>query len=135
MSLVAIERRDDVCVVRLGRPAKLNAVSVELETDLLDAFGSAMVAGSRAVVLAGSGRAFSAGADVGEVGAMDPDAVLAYYRASGRVYEAFAAVPQPTVCAVHGYCLGAGFELALGCGATLVRIGTALFGARAAATG
>lgn len=111
--LVEVERLGDTCLVRLNRPDKLNAVSTGLEADLLDALGSSMISGSSAVVLTGSGRAFSAGADVGEVRAMNPEAILAYYRASGRVYEALAGLSQPTVSAVHGYCLGAGFELAL----------------------
>ena len=65
------------------------------------------------MLLAGAGRAFSAGADVSELQAMDRAAVLSYYRSSGRVYEAVAGLRQPTLAAVHGFCLGAGLELAL----------------------
>jgi enoyl-CoA hydratase/carnithine racemase len=39
--------------------------------------------------------------------------VAAYYRESGHVYERVAALPQPTLTAIHGYCLGGGLELAL----------------------
>jgi enoyl-CoA hydratase/carnithine racemase len=115
VSLVEVERLGDVCLIGLNRPDKLNAVSTELEAALLDALGSSVVGGSGAVVVTGSGRAFSAGADVGEVRSMSPETILAYYRASGRVYQALAGMSQPTVSAVHGYCLGAGFELALAC--------------------
>ena len=50
-----------------------------------------------------------------------------YYRESGGVYERIAALPQPTVSAIHGYCLGGGLELAL---ATDFRVAdeTAVFG-------
>jgi enoyl-CoA hydratase/carnithine racemase len=68
---------------------------------------------SRAVVIAGTGRAFSAGADITEFADRDPDAILRYYRETGNVYEEFALLPQATVAAIHGYCLGGGLELAL----------------------
>jgi len=124
---VGVERRGDVAVVTLRRERKLNALSTALERALLEALDRPEVATGRAVVFAGAGRAFSAGADVGELAAFDTETVAAYYRGSGRVYEAVAALPQATLSAVHGYCLGAGLELAL---ATDLRIAddTAVFG-------
>ena len=113
MGLVEIDRDGEIAVIRLNRPEKLNALSVAVEAELLESVHSSTVTSSRAIVITGTGRAFCAGADVGEVREMGPEAILAYYRASGRVYEAVAALPQPTVSAVHGHCLGGGFELAL----------------------
>ena len=118
----------DVCVLRLCRPEKLNALSTALERALGDALESARGAPTApAVVLAGSGRAFSAGADISEFADRDPEAIARYYRESGGVYERVAALPQPTISAIHGYCLGGGLELAL---ATDFRVAdeTAVFG-------
>jgi enoyl-CoA hydratase/carnithine racemase len=74
---------------------------------------SADVRTSRAVVIAGEGRAFSAGADVSEFREATPQSILAYYRATGAVYEQFASLPQPTLAAIHGWCVGGGLELSL----------------------
>jgi enoyl-CoA hydratase/carnithine racemase len=97
----------------LQRDEKLNALSTTLERELLTALESGEVRESAAVVFAGAGRAFSAGADIAELRDNDPDAIAAYYRETGDVYERIAALPQPTISAIHGYCLGAGLEMAL----------------------
>ncbi|MER8161152.1 enoyl-CoA hydratase/isomerase family protein [Streptomyces sp. NPDC094472] len=113
---VEIERtgeHHDIAVLTLRRERKLNALSTHLGTVLLDALRSQQVRTSRAVVVTGVPRAFSAGADTGELREMTPEAIADYYRSSGAVYETFAALPQPTVAALSGYCLGGGLELAL----------------------
>jgi enoyl-CoA hydratase/carnithine racemase len=112
-SLVEVRREGAACVVLLQRDEKLNALSTAVERELLAALQSPDLRGSACVVFAGAGRAFSAGADITELRDNDPDAIAAYYRDTGDVYEQIAALPQPTVAAIHGYCLGGGLELAL----------------------
>ncbi len=113
MSLVATKRDGAVAIVTLSREEKLNALSGELERDLGAALDREDVRSSACVVLTGAGRAFSAGADITEFRERTPEAVIAYYRETGGVYERIAALPQLTLSAIHGYCLGGGLELAL----------------------
>jgi enoyl-CoA hydratase/carnithine racemase len=113
VSLVETRRDGAVSIVTLSRDEKLNALSGELERDLGTALDSDDVRSSACVVLTGAGRAFSAGADITEFRERTPEAVIAYYRETGGVYERVAALPQPTLSAIHGYCLGGGLELAL----------------------
>jgi enoyl-CoA hydratase/carnithine racemase len=112
-ALVGIARSGPVCVLTLRRPAKLNALSSALEEALVGALGADELTSSGAVVLEGEGRAFCAGADVDELREATPASIAAYYLGTGKVYERFAALPQPTVAAIHGWCVGGGLELAL----------------------
>ncbi len=113
MSAVEVARDGEVAVLRLNRPEKLNAISSEVERALHSALVSEAVRKSGAVIVAGEGRAFSAGADISEFEGRSPEDVLRYYRESGGVYEELAALAQPTIAAIHGYCLGGALELAL----------------------
>lgn len=122
--LIRYERRNSIAVLTLSRPEKLNAVNRAMITELGRALDTAEADDSvRAIVLAGAGRAFSAGFDldmeVGGDGAPDPDAVRRAMQNDFQITMRFWDCPKVTIAAVHGYCLGSAMELALACDLTI----------------
>ncbi|MPZ25853.1 MAG: enoyl-CoA hydratase/isomerase family protein [Micromonosporaceae bacterium] len=110
------ERRGPVAVVTLHRPEVLNSINTAMRAGLAEAFARADTDREvRVVLVRGAGeRAFCAGADITEFTA---PASLAEVREQKRHswVEALGALRKPTIAAIHGYCLGGGLELALGC--------------------
>src|SRR6266545_276323 len=116
--VVRVERRDGaIAVVMLMRPDRLNAIG----TDTLVALDAALVEleaddGVRAFVVAGEGRAFCAGADIGELSGLDGAAGFArFVRSFTDVLDRLEQHPKPSIAAIHGAALGGGLELALAC--------------------
>lgn len=107
-----------IAVVTLNRPAKHNAISFAMWRRLGQLFTD--FAGRpdiRIVVLTGAGGNFSAGADITEFPAMrsDPDATQQYNAAGHTATVAIRDLPQPTIAAAHGFCVGGGCGIALAC--------------------
>ncbi len=115
MPILLQEERDGVQLLTLNRPEALNALSTELALALLGALDAVRTRRDvRAVIITGAGdRAFSAGADLRERRGLDPDEKWAQSRRLWDVNQALWALPQAVIAAVHGWCLGGGFELAL----------------------
>jgi enoyl-CoA hydratase/carnithine racemase len=117
-TMIGMEIDGAVATVTLRRPGVLNALSAELLEELTEA--CAILEGRdevRVVILRGEGRAFSAGADLSMVGALGDGGPRAReVAASGDVAAtALEALPQVTVAAIHGHCVGGAVILAAAC--------------------
>jgi enoyl-CoA hydratase len=121
--LVLSERRGAVALLTLNRPDKLNAINEPMIRALDAALDAAEGDESvRAIVVAGNGRAFSAGFDLDTgpaAGKPDPADVRRALENDFRIILRFWDSPKPTVAAVHGYCLGSSLELAVACDLTV----------------
>ena len=126
MSVVLVEREEQIAVVRLNRPEQLNALSNKLMGELVGALENLDADDSvRCVVVAGSERAFAAGADISEL--RDASTLDLYFGARLEKWDAIRGVRTPLVAAVSGFCLGGGCELAMACD-LIIASETAQFG-------
>jgi enoyl-CoA hydratase/carnithine racemase len=112
MANLRIERDGDVLRVTLARPDRRNAFDAELIAELATAFVD--VGRARAVVLAGEGPSFCAGADVEWMRSsvdLTYDENVADALALRRMLEAIDGCPAPVICPVQGHALGGGAGL------------------------
>jgi len=117
---VLFELSGGVATITLNRPDAMNALSVGMKEQLIDAIGRSRDDGEvRALVLTGAGRGFCAGQDLREHadtlrdgGGSTLDTVRAHYN---PIILGLTAMPKPVVAAVNGMAAGAGAALALAC--------------------
>jgi enoyl-CoA hydratase len=115
-SLLLREDRGAVSILALNRPEKLNALNNELIAALMIALDSIELDPEiRAIVVTGTGRAFSAGADIAafqrhlETG--PAEAVAHFMRPGHRMTRRVESFPKPIIAAVNGLAYGGGCEL------------------------
>jgi 3-hydroxyacyl-CoA dehydrogenase len=109
----------DIHILRIAN-APVNTLRTEVRAGLLDGLHASTRGGARAVVLIGTGRGFSAGAEMTEFGKPRQPPSL------NEVFEAIAQSKAPVVAAIHGHALGGGLELALACHARVAAPGAQL---------
>jgi enoyl-CoA hydratase len=124
---IIVETQGRVGLIRLNRPAALNALCDALVREMgvaLTAFDADKAIG--AIVITGSDRAFAAGADIKEMrDQTNPDAMMNDF--IGAAWESVLMIKKPVIAAVAGFALGGGCELAMMCD-MIVAADTAKFG-------
>jgi enoyl-CoA hydratase len=113
---ILVAKEGPVATITLNRPDKLNALNSVVRREVMEAVDALAVDDKvKVAILHGAGeKAFVAGADVTEFAARSPVEQRELYN-HRRVYDAVAEFPKPILCAIHGFCIGGGSELALAC--------------------
>lgn len=113
---VDVEKEGRIVTLTISRPEALNALNVsllrELECVLYDISRDKDV---DVVIITGEGKAFVAGADIAEMAEMAPLDAQRFSELGQRVFGMLEEMPQVVICAINGYALGGGCELALSC--------------------
>jgi enoyl-CoA hydratase len=105
-----------VARVTMNRPGAMNAMSVQLVTELRQAMERAQSdPGVSVIILAGAGGNFCVGDDLKEAESMTAETFQALIMDLQRLTRLLFLGAKPTIAAVDGYALGGGFELALAC--------------------
>jgi enoyl-CoA hydratase len=111
------EKKDGIATITFNRPKVLNALNrktiEELEQVLIDARDDESV---RVLILTGSGeKAFVAGADINELAQQTPVNGKEFSLYGQGVFHLLETIGKPSICAINGFALGGGCELALSC--------------------
>lgn len=117
MDTLLLESRPPVAVVTLNRPKVLNALNGATFAELDEVFrGLAAEPAIRVILLTGAGgRAFAAGADIGELAATNAENGAAFSLRGQQVFRNIERLRKPVIACIQGFALGGGCELAMAC--------------------
>ena len=129
---ILFDASDAIATITLNRPEKLNAYTVQMGEEVVDAFRRVRDdANLRAVILAGAGRAFCAGVDLDALRAHQAGAASSGPRLGEEDFLRklpleLVAYPKPVVAAIHGSAIGVGVTMTLPCDLRIAAEGTKL---------
>ncbi|MEM3442681.1 MAG: enoyl-CoA hydratase-related protein [Candidatus Bathyarchaeia archaeon] len=107
---------ENIAIITLNRPDAMNALNSgllqELDNVLEEIRKDEKI---RSVIITGSGRAFSAGADLSEAGGAGEAEMVARMELGQKVFDKIETFDKPVIAAVNGFALGGGLEMAIAC--------------------
>ncbi len=111
-----VEKKEDILIITVNREKALNALNDETITELQQVFDNHKDDKSiGCVILTGAGKAFVAGADIGELAVADVTKGRAVSEKGLKLMDTIQNYPRPVIAAVNGFALGGGCEMAMAC--------------------
>ena len=127
---ILVSEENAIHTITLNRPERRNAMTPQMQDELLAAMQDAAAGDCRVVVFAGAGEAFCAGLDLSSLQGMNGKSEAEHTADAERIARLFRTLyelPKPTIAAVHGAAIAGGTGLATICDFTLA-VPTAKFG-------
>lgn len=121
-STILVTDEDATRTITLNRPGRRNAMTPEMQTELIAAIEDAAASPCRVIVFRGAGDAFCSGLDLAALQAMNDKTAAEHREDAERIANLFWTlyqVPKPTIAAVHGAAIAGGTGLAMICDFTL----------------
>ena len=116
MEFVLYEQKGAVGVVTINRERALNALNSTVLEELDQTFDAINLDEVRCVILTGAGqKSFVAGADIGEMSSLTKAEGEAFGKKGNDVFLKIENFPIPVICAINGFALGGGCEIAMSC--------------------
>lgn len=109
---ILVKDSGKVRTITLNRKSPLNPLDMDTLREIKDAI---LNSGNKVILMHGANRAFSAGADINNFLKLTNDTAGVFAKEGHDIMNSIAEYPRPVIVAMHGYCLGGGFELALAC--------------------
>jgi enoyl-CoA hydratase len=112
---IIVEQENSVGIIKINRPEVLNAINVEMLSELSQAIDALEKDEKKVVILTGMGKAFIAGADIEAMKNMKPLEGMAFAKQGHALLKKIEESMLPFIAAVNGYALGGGCEVMMAC--------------------
>lgn len=114
---IILEKKSSILTITLNRPDILNAYNIQMRDEMWQALLAIKDDQEvKVIILKGAGeKAFCAGADLTEFTTAPSQTIARQVRRLRPIWELWASIRKPFICALHGYVIGSGLEMALLC--------------------